>query len=52
MPTNSAWTDREAEWQARYDLRISRVNANPMLAHVKTIICKINSLIKHISNYN
>ena len=52
MPTNRARADREAEWKVGYALRISSVNACPMLARLKTMTCKKNSYIKHISNYN
>ena len=52
MPTNSIQDDREAEWKDGYALRISSMNAYPMLARVNTMICKINSYIRHISNYN
>ena len=52
MPTNNVRVDREAKWQVGYALRISSVNAFPMLARVNDIICKINSYIRHSSNYN
>ena len=52
MQTNSAWDNWEAEWQDGYAMHISSVNACPMLDHLKTTICKTNSYIRHISNYN
>ena len=52
MLTNNVQVDREAEWKAGYALRISSVNACPMLACVKTIEFKINSYVRNISNYN
>ena len=52
MPTNSVRDDQEAEWKAGYAMCISSVNECPMLAHLNTTICKTNSYITHISNYN
>ena len=52
MPTNNVQADQEAEWKAGYALHISSVNACPMLARVKTMICKKNSYIRYISKYN
>ena len=52
MPANSARANREDEWRAGYALRVSSMNAGPMLAHLKTMIYKTNSYIRHISKYN
>ena len=52
MPNNRVWDDQEAAWQDGYALRITSMNACPMLAHLKTIICKTNSYMRHISKYN
>ena len=52
MPTNTVRDDREAEWQAGYGMCISSMNECPILARLNITICKTNSYITHISNYN